>query len=119
MLQGEPDGRGNRLGGVEGGARRGPGTPSSLLLSSLELRDTTIYKPETRAFLETAPYFCLAVVLKSRTVPLGTALILRILRASRGNRLGGVEEGARRGPGKPSSSLFSSLDASDTTIYEP
>ena len=31
---------------------------SSLLLSSLELSDITIYEPEIRAFLGTAPHLC-------------------------------------------------------------
>jgi len=35
---------------------------SSLLLSGLELSDTTIYEPYIRALLETAPHFCRAVV---------------------------------------------------------
>ena len=56
---------------------------SSLLLSSLELSDATIYEPQIRALLETAPHFCQAVVLEFRTVPLGTALNLRIIRVSR------------------------------------
>ena len=49
----------------------GPGTPSSssLLLSSLELSDTTIYEPYMRALLGTASHFCEVVVLKLRTAP--------------------------------------------------
>ena len=37
---------------------------SSLLLSSLELSDTTIYERLIRALLGTASHFCLVVVLK-------------------------------------------------------
>ena len=47
---------------------------SPLLLSSLELSNTKIYKSLIRALLGTAPHFCQAVVLKLRTVPLGTAV---------------------------------------------
>jgi len=43
-------------------------SPSSLLFSSLELIDTQVYEPETRALLGTASHFCQAVVLKLRTV---------------------------------------------------
>ena len=39
---------------------------SSLLLSSLELSDTTIYEPYVRALLGIASHFCEAVVLKLR-----------------------------------------------------
>ena len=42
---------------------------SSLLLSSLELSDTTIYEPSIRALLRTAAHFCQGVVLKLSTVP--------------------------------------------------
>ena len=37
---------------------------SSVLLSSLELSDTTTYEPEIRALLGTAPHFCSVIVLK-------------------------------------------------------
>ena len=53
---------------------------SSLLLSSLELSDTQVYGPQIRALLGTASHFCEVVVLKLRTVPIGTALSLRTLR---------------------------------------
>jgi len=53
------------------------GSSSSLLLSSLQLSDTTIYEPSVRALLGTASHFCPVVVLKLRTVPLGTALSRR------------------------------------------
>ena len=46
---------------------------SSLLLSSLELIDTKVYEPQIRALLGTASHSCEAVVLKLRTVPIGTA----------------------------------------------
>ena len=42
--------------------RRGLAPPSSLSLSSLELSETTIYKPQLRALHETASHFCLVVV---------------------------------------------------------
>ena len=56
---------------------------SSLLLSSLKLSDTKFYEP-----LDTSPprnrfTFLPVVVLKLRTVPIGTALSLRILRVIR------------------------------------
>ena len=47
------------------------------------MSDTTIYEPEIRALLGTAPHFYLLVVLKLRTVPLDTALRLRIIRVNR------------------------------------
>jgi len=47
------------------------------------LSDTTIYEPYIRALLGTASHFCEAVVVKLRTVPLGTALRLRIIRVIR------------------------------------
>jgi hypothetical protein len=56
---------------------------SSLLLSSLDLSDTHVYEPSARALLKAAPYFCEAIVLKLRTVLLGTALSLSILGVSR------------------------------------
>ena len=66
--------------------KRGAGGASffSSLLSSLELSDTTIYEPYIRALLGTAPHFCSAIVLKLRTVPLGTAPSLRIVRPTGG-----------------------------------
>jgi hypothetical protein len=39
----------------------------------LELSDTKVYEPEIRALLGTVSYYSEAVVLKSRTVPSGTA----------------------------------------------
>ena len=46
-------------------------SPSSALsLSSLELSDTKVHHPYTRALLGTASRFCEVVVLKLRTVPL-------------------------------------------------
>ena len=39
----------------------------------------TVYEPSTRALCGTASHFCEAVVLKLRTVPIGTALIQGIL----------------------------------------
>ena len=43
-----------------------PATPSSssLLLSSLELSDTTLYEPQIRARLGTTAHFCEVVVLR-------------------------------------------------------
>ena len=48
---------------------QGDPSSSSLLLSSLELSDTTVYEPPIRALLGTASHFCQVVVLKLRTVP--------------------------------------------------
>ena len=45
---------------------------SSLLLSSLELSRTKVYAPQIRALLGTASHCCEEVVLKLRTVPIGT-----------------------------------------------
>ena len=67
---------------------------SSLLRSSLELSDTTIYEPQIRAHLGTFSHFCLVVVLKLRTVPLGTGLSQRILRVNRR----GAQATYKRGP---------------------
>jgi len=39
-------------------------TSSSLLLSSLELSDTTVYEPQLRARLGTTAHFCEVAVLK-------------------------------------------------------
>ena len=50
---------------------------SSLLLSSLELSDSQVYVPETRALLGTASHFCEVVVLKSS--PRSTPSRLRAL----------------------------------------
>jgi len=47
---------------------------SSLLLSRLESSDTQVYEPQTRALLGTDSHLCEVVVLKLRTVPLGTSL---------------------------------------------
>ena len=51
---------------------------SSLLLSSLELSDTTIYEPYMRALLGTDPRFCHAVVLQPR---LPAAAVRRLIQA--------------------------------------
>ena len=48
----------------EPGLRRADGASSSLLLSSLELSDTSIHEPQTRARLGTTSHFCKVVVLK-------------------------------------------------------
>ena len=49
------------------GCTASQGAPSSsLLLSSLELIDTKVYRPSIRAFLGTASQFCEAVVLNSK-----------------------------------------------------
>jgi len=53
-----------------GEALTSPALSSDLLLSSLELSDTTIYEPQTRALLGIASHFCEVVVLKLRTVPI-------------------------------------------------
>ena len=47
------------------------------------MSDTKVYEPQTRAPLGIASYFCGVVVLKLRTVPIGTALSSRILRVIR------------------------------------
>jgi len=58
---------------------------SSLLLSSLELSDTKVYWPQTLALLGTSSHFCEVVILKLRTVPIGTALNLRTLPVKAGS----------------------------------
>jgi len=57
--------------GIRPGMQIQVNSSSYLLLSSLELSDTTIYEPQIRALLGTASHFCQVVVLKLRTVPLG------------------------------------------------
>jgi len=66
---------------------------SYLLLPSLELSDTKVYEPQTRALLGTASHFCEVAVLKLRT-----------------------SGGARGGD---DALLLSSLALSDTKVYEP
>jgi len=46
-----------------------PSSSSSLLLSSLELSDTTIYEPSIRARLRTASHFCHSRAGKASTTP--------------------------------------------------
>ena len=53
---------------------------SSSLLSSPEMSDAKVYAPSIRARLGTTAHFCEVAVLKLRTVPIGTAFNLRILR---------------------------------------
>ena len=117
---------------------------SSLLLPSLKLSDTKVYEPEIRALLETASHFCEVVVLKLRTLPIGTALSLRTLRVGgqvalvravepgghiqppareislvgRGECLAGGAASRARVPSSWSL-LLSSLELSDTKVYEP
>ena len=78
----------------------------------LELRDTKVYEPGTRALLGTASHFCEAVVLESRTVPSGTAL---------GSRSGALRWRTHVAAVASyfSSLLLSSLVLSDSTIFEP
>ena len=66
------------------GGLSGAASSSSLLLSSLELSDKQVYEPWIRALLGTASHFCEVVVLKLRTVPIGTALRSRIPASQRG-----------------------------------
>jgi len=47
------------------------------------LSDSSIHEPKIRALLGTALHFCGVIVLKLITVPLDTALSLRILRVNR------------------------------------
>ena len=53
---------------------RMPGRPArtKCIPPSLELSDTTVYKPYIRTHLGTAAHFCEVVALKLRTVPIGT-----------------------------------------------
>ena len=62
------DGRGGAGKFGQCGGTAHPPSSSARLLSSLEFSDTTIYEPEIRALLETAPHFCWALVLKFRTL---------------------------------------------------
>ena len=55
---------------------------SSFLLSSLELSDTNVYGPCTRALRETASQFCKAAVLKSRTTSLLSRLPFKRLQGT-------------------------------------
>ena len=61
---GAPGGEGDP--GCQGLGRAAPPLLSSVLLSSLELRDTKVYEPQIRALLGTASHFCEVVVLKLR-----------------------------------------------------
>ena len=76
------------------GSGRAHASYFSLLLSSLKLSDTKVYEPDIRARLGTAAHSCKVVVLKFRTVPIGTALNLRILRGIRR----GAQAVYKRGP---------------------
>ena len=85
---------------------------SSVLLSSLELSDTKVYEPQTRALLGTASHFCEVVVLKLRT-----AWCADVQQPP-----GGLEQGVDAAGSKrvsSSSLLLSSLELSDTQVYEP
>ena len=78
------DGRGQPWALSEAAAPpRDTSTSSSSLLASLDLSNTSIYEPQIRALLGTAPHFCQTVVLELRTVPNCTTLSLRILRVIR------------------------------------
>ena len=46
-----------------------------IITLGLELSDTNVYEPQIRALPGTVSHYCQAVVLKSRTVPSGTALL--------------------------------------------
>ena len=74
---------------------------SSSLLSSLELSDTQVYEPSIRTLFGSAPHSCEAIVLKPRTVPLGTALNGKILGVT---RRGPCENGVL-GPARPRTEL--------------
>ena len=63
--------------------RAPPPLLSSLSLSNLELSDTPVYEPYLRSLHETALHFCEEVVFNLRTVPIGTALSIRIVRVIR------------------------------------
>ena len=56
-----------------------PGLPQaffpSLLLSSLELRDTQHYEPQIRALLGSASQFCKVFVLRSETMHPGPSIL--------------------------------------------
>ena len=54
---------------------------SFVITLGLELSDKKVYEVSIRALLGTASQYCEALVLKSRTLPSGTALGLRILLA--------------------------------------
>ena len=53
---------------------------SSLVLSSLELSDTTVYEPTLRELLGAISDFCVVVVPKPRTVPNCTGLYSTLIR---------------------------------------
>ena len=76
----------------------------SLLLSSLEFSDTTMYDPSIRALLRTAPHFCQVVVHKLRTVPLAGCRIDAGDRTTAGARSapeGQLEHGPPAQPDEP------------------
>jgi len=72
---------------------------SSLLFSSLEFSDTTIYEPEIRALLESAPHSCQAVVLRELCRYLG---VLRSL-GRREEGVGSQRDGRVPRPCQPES----------------
>ena len=82
MASKKKGGAGRRKGGW--GA---PSSSSSLLLSCLELSDTTIYEPQIRALLGTASHFCQVVVLKLRTA----GRMASKKKGGRGQKKGGME----------------------------
>ena len=62
---------------AEKGASHATSSLSSLLLSSLELSDTTIYEPQIRALFGTASHFCQVVVLKLGSVRTHPLVLMR------------------------------------------
>ena len=64
---------------ADGGSGNPPNPFFSLLFLFLS-RDTQHFEPQIRALLGSAPHFCGVVVLELRTVPIGTALNLRVIR---------------------------------------
>jgi len=86
---------------------------SSLLLSSLGLRDTKVKEPYTRALLGTASHFCVERFSRKCSFALLLAPKVDELMARPENQLMDPEINFF------SSLLFSSLEWSDTKVYEP
>ena len=94
---------------------------SYLLLSSLELSDTQVYEPEIRAILGTASHFCQVVVYKLLMLSVSADGDEPVLEKSEGTEIVWAEgKNVTVSPTSLSSSLLlSSLELSDTKVYEP
>jgi len=100
----------------------------SLLLSSLELRDTKVYEPQMRALLGTASHFCKVVEVRFRAKRAPLKRLEGLLHIRQGQNLVvavfcvpySLNSGASPLSFFSSSALLlSNLKLSDTNVYEP